>query len=271
MHVDVVVELLRAQHGQVEAVEPCAQQRARIRAPGGRPGLQARQPCEVDADAGRRHLRSRPAARGCRQQRRPPRRAPRGRRTGGSTCGPQRISAAPTVRVGHASGVLSRGRLALAGLGAVVVATVGAVALLRAGVAAPSARIESDSQALTRVRVSGAGAHVVSVQRRRRARHPDPGGAARRTRLAAGAARGRPEGRRHRDHRALDARRLGARQHVPRHACAAHARRRASRAAGSRSRTGIRCCCRSPHTSLGSACAPASTGRCTRYPGSSAR
>jgi lipoprotein-anchoring transpeptidase ErfK/SrfK len=59
--------------------------------------------------------------------------------------------------------VLSRGRLALAGLGVVVFAAVAAVVLLRAGVAAPSARIESDSQALTRVRVSGPGAHVTSV------------------------------------------------------------------------------------------------------------
>ncbi|MDX6567729.1 MAG: hypothetical protein QOH15_307, partial [Gaiellales bacterium] len=59
--------------------------------------------------------------------------------------------------------MLSRGRLALAGLGVVAFAAVAAVVLLRAGVAAPSARIESDSQALTRVRISGAGAHVLSV------------------------------------------------------------------------------------------------------------
>jgi lipoprotein-anchoring transpeptidase ErfK/SrfK len=59
--------------------------------------------------------------------------------------------------------VLSRGRLALAGFGVVAFAAVAAVALLRAGVAAPSARIESDPQALTRVRVSGPGAHVTTV------------------------------------------------------------------------------------------------------------
>ena len=59
--------------------------------------------------------------------------------------------------------MLSRGRLALVGVGVVVFAAIAAVVLLRVGVAAPSARIEPDSQALTRVEVSGVGAHVTSV------------------------------------------------------------------------------------------------------------
>ena len=46
--------------------------------------------------------------------------------------------------IGHAAGVLSRGRLLLAGVGVVVLAAGAAAGLLRAGVAAPSARIEPD-------------------------------------------------------------------------------------------------------------------------------
>jgi lipoprotein-anchoring transpeptidase ErfK/SrfK len=60
--------------------------------------------------------------------------------------------------------VLSRGRLLLAGAGVVVLAAGAAAVLLRAGVAAPSASIEPDPAALTRVLVSGQGAHIQSVR-----------------------------------------------------------------------------------------------------------
>ena len=53
--------------------------------------------------------------------------------------------------------------MALAGLGVVALAAVAVVVLLRAGVGAPSARIEPDSRALTRVRVSGPGSRVTAV------------------------------------------------------------------------------------------------------------
>ena len=60
--------------------------------------------------------------------------------------------------------MLSRGRLLLAGAGVVVLAAGAAAVLLRAGVAAPSASIEPDPAALTRVLVSGQGAHIQSVR-----------------------------------------------------------------------------------------------------------
>ncbi|HEY1479596.1 MAG TPA: hypothetical protein VGF46_06180, partial [Gaiellales bacterium] len=59
--------------------------------------------------------------------------------------------------------MLSRGRLLAAGLGVVVVAAGAGVVALDQGVAAPSARLEPDPDALARVIVSGPGASLGAV------------------------------------------------------------------------------------------------------------
>ena len=76
------------------------------------------------------------------------------------------------IRYRHAAGVLSGGRLLVGGLGVVALAAGASAVALKAGVGAPSARLQPDSAALTRVTVSGHGAHLESVHA------TGPGGAA---------------------------------------------------------------------------------------------
>ena len=68
--------------------------------------------------------------------------------------------------------MLSGGRLLVGGLGVVALAAGASAVALKAGVGAPSARLQPDSAALTRVAVSGHGAHLESVHA------TGPGGAA---------------------------------------------------------------------------------------------
>ena len=68
--------------------------------------------------------------------------------------------------------MLSGGRLLVGGLGVVALAAGASAVALKAGVGAPSARLQPDSAALTRVTVSGHGAHLESVHA------TGPGGAA---------------------------------------------------------------------------------------------
>jgi lipoprotein-anchoring transpeptidase ErfK/SrfK len=74
-----------------------------------------------------------------------------------------RRSGGPAIR--HAVSVLSRGRLlVLGGAGAVVLVVAAGVIALHQGVAAPSARLDSDADALARIVVSGPGAKLASVE-----------------------------------------------------------------------------------------------------------
>ena len=59
--------------------------------------------------------------------------------------------------------MLSGGRLLVGGLGVVVLAAGASAVALKAGVGAPSARMQPDPAALTRVIVSGPAAHLESV------------------------------------------------------------------------------------------------------------
>ncbi len=76
------------------------------------------------------------------------------------------------IWIRHPAGVLSGGRLLVGGLGVVALAAGASAVALKAGVGAPSARLQPDPAALTRVIVSGHAAQLESV------RATGPGGVA---------------------------------------------------------------------------------------------